>query len=130
MYFVVPADFKVEGGSGIIISSIGHKGLFQLGEPFEEKGRLKYIDGCSDTLSISPLKKGEPCFNHLHFPRIVSQTMHRHPSDRIGIIARGNGVCKTAKKSGRISGVVFGGSAAWIFYMIARAIANRRRRQT
>jgi mannose-6-phosphate isomerase-like protein (cupin superfamily) len=62
-----------------------------IGGPIEDVGRLKYIDGCSDTLLISPVKLGEPCLNFLHFPLNTNQTMHHHPSFRFGIVARGSG---------------------------------------
>ena len=65
------------------------------GGPVEKKGRLKYIDGCTDSLLISPVKKGDPCLNHLHFPKQINQTLHTHPSHRIGIVANGAGECIT-----------------------------------
>ena len=63
--------------------------------PIESEGRLKYIDGCTDSLLISPVKLGNPCLNHLHFPKDITQTPHTHPSDRIGIVTRGYGECET-----------------------------------
>lgn len=65
------------------------------GGPIEEKGRLKYIDGCTDSLLIAPIKLGDPCLNHLHFPSNIKQTPHTHPSHRIGIVASGSGTCIT-----------------------------------
>ena len=79
----------------IIIERIGTKGVFHLGGPIEPAGRLKYIDGCTDSLLIAPWKLGEPCLNHLHFPQHIEQTMHTHPSIRIGLVARGAGECVT-----------------------------------
>jgi hypothetical protein len=38
---------------------------------------------------------GDPCFNHLHFPPNIDQTMHTHPSHRIGMVTSGKGTCKT-----------------------------------
>lgn len=86
---------KVGDNAALVIVRHGYRGLFSLGGPIEDRGRLRYIDGCSDTLLICPPKRGEPCFNYLHFPKNISQTMHTHPSIRIGVVARGNGVCKT-----------------------------------
>ena len=63
--------------------------------PLEAEGRLKYIDGCTDSLLISPPKMGDPCLNHLHFPTGIDQTAHTHPSHRIGIVHRGHGTCVT-----------------------------------
>jgi hypothetical protein len=39
--------------------------------------------------------KGTSCLNHLHFPRNIHQTLHTHPSVRIGIVANGEGLCHT-----------------------------------
>jgi len=61
----------------------------------EETGRLKYIDGCTDSLLIPPVKMGDPCLNHLHFPTGIDQTCHTHPSHRIGVVYRGHGTCWT-----------------------------------
>jgi hypothetical protein len=30
--------------------------------------------------------------NHLHFPAVVTQSVHCHPSIRLGVVARGRGV--------------------------------------
>jgi hypothetical protein len=65
------------------------------GGPIESEGRLKYIDGCTDTMLLAPLKVGDPCLNFLHFPPHVKQTMHTHPSFRVGIVTRGSGQCVT-----------------------------------
>ena len=79
----------------LIIERIGYHGMYQLGGPLEDTGRLKYIDGCSDTILVSPLKKGDPALNHLHIPPDVHQTYHEHPSSRIGTIVSGTGYCLT-----------------------------------
>ena len=76
-----------------VVSALGSKGLRQFGGPAEKTGRLRYVDGCSDTLLLSPPRKGEPCLNHLHIPKGVKQRQHYHPSDRVGIILAGSGVC-------------------------------------
>lgn len=69
--------------------------LNSIGGPIEATGRLKYIDGCSDTLLLSPVRLGEPCLNLLHFPKNTTQTEHNHPSFRFGIVTSGKGVCVT-----------------------------------
>ena len=66
-----------------------------IGGKIEDEGRLKYIDGCTDSLLIAPVKMGDPCFNHLCFPKNIDQTQHTHPSHRIGIVANGSGTCIT-----------------------------------
>ncbi len=66
-----------------------------IGGPIEATGRLKYIDGCTDSLLIPPVKKGDPCLNHLHFPTDIIQTAHTHPSHRLGLVVNGRGQCVT-----------------------------------
>jgi quercetin dioxygenase-like cupin family protein len=63
------------------------------GGPIEPKGRLRYIDRCSDSLLVAPPRLGDPCLNLLHFPAGIHQTPHTHPSVRCGAIASGNGYC-------------------------------------
>ena len=58
-------------------------------------GRLKYIDGCTDNVLSSPIKKGLPCMNALYMPEGVNQTMHTHPSTRSGFIFIGGASCET-----------------------------------
>lgn len=99
-YFASVTDKQVflqgsEDSKAIIIERIGYNGVFLLGGPIEEKGRLKYIDGCTDSLLIPPVKLGDPCLNHLHFPAGIDQTMHTHPSMRVGLVTRGHGECVT-----------------------------------
>lgn len=89
---------KMQVGSNskvLIIERVGFIGLFGIGGPIEEVGRLKYIDGCTDSLLVPPVKKGDACLNHLHFPPKINQTMHTHPSIRVGIVASGFGECVT-----------------------------------
>ena len=96
MYFSINQNFKLFNNNvskGFIVERINYKGFFSIGGEIEEKGRYKYIDGCSDSLLISPVLKGEPCLNLLHFPPNTIQTPHTHPSVRIGIIISGSGQC-------------------------------------
>lgn len=72
-----------------------YAGIFSLGGPIEPAGRLRYINGCTDTGLIQPLKQGDPCLNALFFPAETLQTPHRHPSHRIGAIFDGEGACLT-----------------------------------
>jgi mannose-6-phosphate isomerase-like protein (cupin superfamily) len=97
MYFCVPEgemETRSADASALLISA-SFKGLRQFGGPIEDFGRLKYVSGCSDTLLLSPVRRGDPCLNHLHIPSHIFQERHYHPSDRIGIIFRGSGVCHT-----------------------------------
>lgn len=93
MYFSVPGAVSVTGGHGILISSLHYHGQFMLGGPIEKRGRLSYIDGCSDSLIVPPTVKGNPCLNHLHLPPGTRQTRHTHPSVRVGVIMNGEGYC-------------------------------------
>ncbi len=102
MFFVVPGECLVEGGVGLVLSRLGFQGLFQLGGPLEPEGRLRYIDGCSDTLLVSPPRLGDPCLNHLHIPPHAAQTAHTHPSQRLGVILRGSGECRTPDAAYRL----------------------------
>lgn len=97
-FFVAPGSAEVDagGGRGLVISCRDYLGLFQIGGPLEARGRLRYIDGCSDTLLVCPPRLGEPCLNHLHIPPRTDQSAHTHPSERIGVIAAGQGSCRTA----------------------------------
>lgn len=97
MFFVQPGACRVAApqGTGLVISLRDYRGLPVYGGPLEATGRLRYIDGCSDTLLVGPPRLGEPCLNHLHIPAGVDQTAHTHPSARIGVIARGSGECRT-----------------------------------
>lgn len=107
MYFTSTGDFQFGalGTFKMILIEVDHtKGIYpetkyvsyySSGGPIEKVGRLKYIDGCTDSLLIPPVKMGDPCFNHLHFPTQIDQTQHTHPSHRIGIVAEGYGQCIT-----------------------------------
>ena len=95
MYFSLaePATISGQSSSGIVVTHTNHQGQFQLGGPVEPTGRLPYIDGGTTTLLIPPIAAGDPCFSALYMPKNVDQTIHEHPSDRIGIIIRGTGNC-------------------------------------
>jgi hypothetical protein len=96
MYFCVPGEATIDGnGTGFVASRTGDRGLFQIGGPIEDVGRLRYIDGCSDSLLIAPPLLGDPCLNLLHVPPGTNQTAHTHPSLRVGMIVDGEGLCRT-----------------------------------
>lgn len=97
MYAAVPSGIVTALGQStvVVVDSMRHNGVLLAGGPIEWVGRLRYIDGCSDSLLLSPMRKGDPCLNFLHIPGGISQTAHTHPSVRIGIVARGFGKCWT-----------------------------------
>lgn len=95
-YFSVYGPLKLSGGCGMIASINGYHGCFSIGGPIEPLGRLKYIDGCSDSLLIAPPVFGDPCLNFLYIPPHLDQTPHTHPSCRIGLVLAGSGTCTTS----------------------------------
>lgn len=99
-YFHTPTGFNATLDLGVksrvvVAQRLGYKGVHQVGGPVEDKGRLRYIDGCSDTLLVCPPLLGDPCLNLLHFPSGINQTEHTHPSLRIGAVIGGLGQCTT-----------------------------------
>lgn len=86
---------SMHAAMAMVVSQPEPAAMFTVGGPIESVGRLRYIDGCTDSLLIAPIKKGDPCLNLLHFPPGVVQTMHTHPSIRIGLVAKGEGECVT-----------------------------------
>jgi hypothetical protein len=108
MYFSVPGELQIEQGSGLVVTRLGYHGFFHLGGPTEEHGRLRYIDGCTDSLLIPPIMHGDPCLNLLHLPPHTRQTPHTHPSLRVGLVVRGQGMCLTPERETGLSpGTVF-----------------------
>jgi quercetin dioxygenase-like cupin family protein len=104
-FFSIPGSFSIDvtDGKVVCIERVGFRGLLSLGR-IEEKGRLAYIDGCSDTVLCMPARLGDPVFNHLHFPPGIVQSLHSHPSVRIGVVARGDGTAYgPSDKSGKAS---------------------------
>ena len=92
-FSIVGSAIITSYGSGIITSAYKYNGMNLFGGPLEKTGKLKYINGCTDTLLIPPVRKGDPCFNHLHFPPNTIQTPHTHPSVRVNVVYRGSGIC-------------------------------------
>ncbi|EAY29298.1 cupin domain-containing protein [Microscilla marina] len=109
MYFMVSDQARLQGnGQGFVIAQPGYRGMFMLGGPVEQKGRLQYIDGCTDTLLIAPATLGDPCFNLLHIPTNTFQSQHTHPSFRVGMVVSGMGECITPEGNFELSpGQVF-----------------------
>jgi hypothetical protein len=95
-FFSVVDEFELEGSAKVaLFERIGFRGINSFGGPIEERGRLAYIDGCSDSLLVHPPRLGDPCFNLLVFPENTRQTMHTHPSIRLGVVVKGQGRCVT-----------------------------------
>lgn len=104
-WFSIPEELTLTHGDDqldaqvVVIRQRDYGGMFAMGGPIERQGRLRYIDGCSDSLLLCPPRLGDPCLNHLHFPRGIKQTMHNHPSVRMGAVVSGSGfyVTKTQR---------------------------------
>jgi hypothetical protein len=94
-YLATPGAGQLRGGRALVIEQRGYRNVRQFGGALEATGRLRYVDGCTDTLLVCPPRLGEPCLNHLHIPPHTRQAVHTHPTLRIGLIARGAGVCRT-----------------------------------
>ena len=97
MYGSLPGSWTIKSaeGRGIAITRHDWIGFFLVGGPIEALGRLRYIDGCTDSLIIPPVVLGDPCLNLLHIPPGTRQTSHTHPSIRLGMIVSGRGLCVT-----------------------------------
>lgn len=92
-----PNGGQITGGEGFFVERIGFNGMTLVGGPVEKSGRLRYIDGCSCSELIAPLRKGDPTLQYLHFPKGIRQTRHTHPTLRAGFIHAGRGRCWTAE---------------------------------
>jgi hypothetical protein len=87
-----PGPFDVVcQGLVIMFERISYRGLVSAGR-LEDRGRLAFMDGCSDTVLIAPPQAGDPVLNHLHIPSTVKQSPHFHTSDRLGVVTGGSGV--------------------------------------
>jgi hypothetical protein len=95
-YFCVPGRAALRGAGRVeIITRHGYQGMLVIGGRVEPWGRLRYIDGCTDTVLVPPVRRGDPCLNALYFPPHTRQTQHVHPSLRAGVVIAGAGTCKT-----------------------------------
>jgi len=93
-FFALPSTFEIKpslDGVVVLIQRFGYRGQPTMGMT-EHRGRLTYIDGCSDSMLVYPARQGDPCLNYLHFPPGIDQTQHTHPSIRMGVVARGFGM--------------------------------------
>jgi quercetin dioxygenase-like cupin family protein len=56
-----------------------------------DMGNLSYIDGGTNTTAVNPGRLGDPVVNYVHFPANMHQTLHTHPSHRVGLVLSGKG---------------------------------------
>lgn len=95
MFYASPGPAILSQFRGILSIRHQYSGIPLVGGPLEKLGRLKYIDGCSDTLLLAPIVQGDACLNFLYVPPGIDQTAHTHPSVRLGVTISGSGKCKT-----------------------------------
>ena len=80
-----------------LVVRLGYRVPNQVGW-IETKGRLSYIDGCSDSLLVFPARLGDSSLNLLYFPEGINQSFHTHPSLRLGCVVSGAGFAQHGKK--------------------------------
>lgn len=100
MYGCFPETVAIKGTDlcrALVVMARDWRGIFTLGGPIEAEGRLLYMNGCTDSGLIQPIRLGDPCLNGLFFPPGILQTAHRHPSHRIGVVIDGQGQCMTGE---------------------------------
>jgi quercetin dioxygenase-like cupin family protein len=88
-----PLTVTVEDRAWLIVRR-GFRAQNIIGSDVESRGRLVYIDGCSDSLLIYPPRQGDPSLNLLVFPPCIDQTFHIHPSLRMGLVIDGEGMAE------------------------------------
>ena len=94
--FAVNSHFTVKTGHGNA-AIVEHPGLHLLESRYYvqnklEMGNLSYIDGGTNTTAVNPGRLGDPVVNYVHFPAGMRQTLHTHPSHRVGIVLKGRGL--------------------------------------
>jgi len=88
--------FSVECGDDASAVVIHYPGLRFLESRYYvqdelDMGNLSYMDGGTNTTATNPGRLGDPVVNYVHFPSYMHQTLHTHPSHRVGLILKGNG---------------------------------------
>jgi quercetin dioxygenase-like cupin family protein len=82
-------------GRTVLFSRLGFMGQHIVAGKVDIKGRVSYIDGCTDSVLVYPPRKGDACLNSLYFPSQIDQTWHTHPTVRLGCVIAGQGVSHT-----------------------------------
>jgi quercetin dioxygenase-like cupin family protein len=94
--FGVNHSFMLECGADSHAVVIEYKGIHLLENRYYVQndlgiGNLSYMDGGTNTTAVNPSRLGDPVVNYVHFPNHMYQTLHTHPSHRVGLILRGSG---------------------------------------
>lgn len=93
--FAVNNHFTVKCGSGTAVV-VEYMGLHLLESRYFvqevlDMGNLSYMDGGTNTTAVNPGRLGDPVINYVHFPAGMEQTLHTHPSHRVGMVLKGHG---------------------------------------
>ena len=93
--FAVNCHFTIKAGTGTA-AVVEYPGLHLLESRYYVQdqlgqGNLSYIDGGTNTTAVNPGRLGDPVINYVHFPAGMYQTLHTHPSHRVGMVLRGHG---------------------------------------
>jgi len=94
--FGVNHSFSIECGADSHAVVIEWKGIHLTEQRYYIQndlgvGNLSYMDGGTNTTAVNPGRLGDPVVNYVHFPNKMYQTLHTHPSHRVGLILRGRG---------------------------------------
>lgn len=84
---------KCGNGTAVVIEYLGLR-LLESRYYIQDKlemGNLSYMDGGTNTTAINPGRLGDPVINYVHFPDGMNQTLHTHPSHRVGMVLKGQG---------------------------------------
>lgn len=84
---------KCGQGTAVVIEYLGLR-LLESRYYVQDKlgmGNLSYMDGGTNTTAINPGRLGDPVINYVHFPAGMEQTLHTHPSHRVGLVLQGRG---------------------------------------
>lgn len=93
--FAVNNHFTVRCGQGtaVVIEYMGIR-LLESRYFVQDRlgmGNLSYMDGGTNTTAVNPGRLGDPVINYVHFPAGMQQTLHTHPSHRVGMVLQGRG---------------------------------------
>lgn len=94
--FGVNGHFTIKCGHGTAVV-IEYPGLHLLESRYYvqdhlDMGNLSYMDGGTNTTAVNPGRLGDPVVNYVHFPAGMQQTLHTHPSHRVGMVIKGRGL--------------------------------------
>jgi len=94
--FAVNNHFTIKCGPGTAVV-IEYAGLHLLESRYYvqnnlDMGNLSYMDGGTNTTAVNPGRLGDPVINYVHFPAGMKQTLHTHPSHRVGMVLKGRGL--------------------------------------